>query len=233
MRGIYIIGGYPDSAPFKECYRAVYEAGFDFIEVGIPFNDPVADGPVIAKAQIESVERGITVQSIARDLRELADIPIRTYIMTYANIIYSTGIENFSGMFKDLARGLIIADLPNRMNSFFYDRGLAIPIIPFATLESRARDLEASSQAGPDFLYFVGLRGTTGSKADFSSDEMARSLQAIKESWNGTVIIGFGIKGPEEARQAMAMADGYVIGTEAVKRQKEPEELRKFLSTLS
>ncbi|HOO70314.1 MAG TPA: tryptophan synthase subunit alpha [Spirochaetota bacterium] len=231
MKGIYIVGGYPDRETFKECCIAVADAGFDFIEIGIPFNDPLADGPVIAEAQLEAVRAGVTAETVARDLAELR-LPLKTYVMTYANIIYSLGMDRFSALFKDLASGLIIADLPNRMQDVFFGQGLSIPVIPFATLESREDDIEKAAAAGGDFIYFIGLRGITGSQADFSAPEMKQKVDLLRRASSKKIIIGFGVKGPAEAAAALKLGDGYVIGTEAVRRQKDMGEFKKFLNGL-
>jgi tryptophan synthase alpha chain len=232
MKGIYIVGNYPDREKFIESFRAVADAGYDFIEVGIPFNDPVADGPVIAAAVNESVKKGVSADDIIDILHELKDVKIKKYIMTYANIVYSYGIKKFSDRVKDILDGIIIADLPNRMRHHFSDSGFEVPIIPFATLETRDEDIEILKETTGDFVYFVGIRGVTGSSADLKSEEIISKVEALKKLTNKKVIIGFGIKTRADAHDATGLADGFVAGTEAVKRQKNPGELKEFLKEL-
>ncbi len=232
MKGIYLVGDYPDREKFLESFRAVADAGYDFIEVGIPFNDPVADGPVIAAAVNESVRKGVSADDIIDVMRELKDVKIKKYIMTYANIIYSYGIKKFSERVKDFLDGIIIADLPNRMRHSFTGSGFEVPIIPFATLETRDSDLEILKDSKGDFLYFVGIRGVTGSSANLKSDEIISKINALKKITDKKIIIGFGIKTNADARDACELADGFVVGTEAVKRQGDPGELKVFLKEL-
>ncbi len=232
MKGIYLLGDYPDREKFAESFRAVADAGYDFIEVGIPFNDPVADGPVIAAAVNESVKRGVSADDIIDILHDLKNVKIKKYIMTYANIIYSYGIKEFSHRVKDILDGIIIADLPNRMRHHFTDRGFEVPIIPFATLETRDSDIEILKDSAGDFVYFVGIRGVTGSSADLKSEEIISKIETLKKITDKKVIIGFGIKTPADARDAADLADGFVVGTEAVKRQGNPGELKDYLREL-
>lgn len=233
MKGIYLAGGYPDRATFRSCAEAVARCGFDFLEIGIPFNDPIADGPVIARALYDSLEGGATPDQVMEDIRSLDGLPVRKYVMTYANIVYSRGIRAFSGMLKESLDGIIIPDLPNRMSRLFVDQGLEIPIVPFATLETRQSDIELMNKSKSEIIYFVGVRGITGSASNLSSAELLEKAELLKKNSVKKIIIGFGIKNAGDARQAMAIGDGFVVGTEAVRRQKNPEELEKYLRSLN
>lgn len=232
MKGIYLVGGYPDRGSFIRSFNAVAESGADFIEVGIPFNDPVADGPVIAKAILQAADNGITADMVLEDIRANKKPGTAVYVMTYANIIYSYGIERFSQKGRDILDGLIIADCPNRKHQFFYERGLDIPLVPFGTLESRELDFDSLSESKGDFLYFVGLRGITGAAADFSSKELHDKLSMLRERTRKKVIIGFGVKTRKDAARALALGDGFVVGTEAVRRQDDENSLRDYLKVI-
>jgi tryptophan synthase alpha chain len=232
MKGIYIMGGYPDSEAFLDSAKAVSDAGFDFIEIGIPFNDPVADGPVIAAAGLEALKTGVTTESILNDMKKLSGLPLKKYIMTYANIISAYGRKNFSEDFGSLIDGLIIADLPNRMRSIFSETELSIPVIPFATLETRDSDLDILCKADGDFIYFVALRGITGSRSNLDDPLIRQKIEMIKKRTDKPVIVGFGIKDSSDIAKALTVGNGYVIGTEAVARQKDPESFRRYLYSL-
>jgi len=182
VKGVYIVGGYPDRKTFRDCFRLVPQTGFDFIEIGLPFNDPIADGPVITRALNETVNSGISTDDIIDDIIGLDDININKYIMTYSNIVFSYGIKEFSERLKGYIKGIIVADLPNRMTKIFYDNDFEIPIVPFATLETRAEDMGSINNSKSEFLYFVGLRGITGSKADFKSYELNSKINEIKKN---------------------------------------------------
>lgn len=232
MKGIYLAGCYPDTATFAECFTAVEAAGFDFIEVGIPFNDPIADGPVIAGAIHESLAGGATPARVMEAIESLRGARIKKYAMTYANIIHAYGIREFSDRMKGLLDGVIVPDLPNRMAGLLHENGFSLPVVPFATLETRESDMTMINESKSEIVYFVGVRGITGSRSDFSAPELVEKIRMIRENTDKKIIIGFGIKTGSDARQACMIGDGYVVGTEAVLRQKEPEALRTYLRSL-
>lgn len=233
MNGIYLTGGYPDRSGFIDCCKMVASSGFDFIEVGIPFNDPIADGPVIAGAIHESIAGGATPGTVMDDIALITGLKLKKFVMTYANVIYSYGIKNFSARMAPLLDGVIIPDLPNRMTGLFYDGGFNIPIVPFATLESREPDIDRMNASPSEIIYFIGVRGITGAQSDFSAPELIDKIGMIRKRTGKKLIIGFGIKTGADAQQARAIGDGYVVGTEAVRRQKDPAALKKYLNSLS
>ncbi len=232
MKGIYIVGGYPSRKEFRDRAALIHSAGFDFIEVGIPFNDPVADGPVITETVGRVLESGITTENILEDIISISHIPIKKYIMTYANIPYAYGYEKFTKKMEHCITGMIIADLPNRMASRLTGMHDTIPLVPFATLETRESDMDCIRDSNSDFVYFVGLRGTTGSRADLTSTEITEKITRVREKTGKKTVVGFGIKSRQDAITALEIADGYVIGTEAVRRQNDREEFRKFLADI-
>lgn len=231
-RGIYLVGGYPDRETFRRSFRAVAEAGFEFIEVGIPYNDPLADGPVISEAALSVLSAGISVEDIMADVQELSGTIPETYVMTYTNIIDSYGVKKFSDDFASTLSGAIIADLPNRMREPFVASGFMVPVVPFATLETRLEDLELVISAAAPFIYYVALRGITGSKTDFNNPELRKGVEDVRSRSKSPVVLGFGIKTPEDAASALSFADGFVIGTEAVARQKDPEILGRYCENI-
>lgn len=227
MKGFYILGGYPDIKTFEKGFTIVQKYA-DFVEVGLAYNDPVADGPVIAKAAAEI--------SGETKLEEILDIvkqhkKTKIYVMTYANIFYQFGLKRFSDEYSDIIDGVIVADLPNRLHNFFYDKGFYIPIIPFVTPESRIEDIKLLKNSKADFIYFVGVRGVTGSSVDFLSSELVKKVQLIKEVTNKKVVFGFGIKTKEDTEKVLSYADGFVIGTEIVKRQNQSEKLKGYVES--
>jgi tryptophan synthase alpha chain len=232
MKGIYLVGGYPDRNTFDECLQAVVQSGFDFIEVGIPFNDPLADGPVIAEAIHESLALGIVPGLVIEDILGMKNKKIKKYVMTYANIVHSFGVAKFADRMADVLEGVIIPDLPNRMARIFIEQGFDIPIVPFATLETRESDIDMINRSKSEILYFVGVRGITGSAGNLDSAELLKKIKMIKENTDKKLIIGFGIKTAADAEKALGIGDGFVVGTEAVKRQKRPEELQEYLNLL-
>ncbi|BAI79938.1 tryptophan synthase, alpha subunit [Deferribacter desulfuricans SSM1] len=226
MKGVYIVLSYPDKETFLEVINFIsnYD-GIDFIEIGYPFNDPVADGPVIMDA-INQVYDKVTFEDLKEVLR-IINKRKKVYVMTYSNIVYSYGLKQFSDDFGFLLDGLIIADLPNRMHDFFYQKGLSVEIIPFLTPTSRKEDILSINNLKGDFVYYVGTKGTTGVMGDLNFNE--NKISDIKKLVNKKVVYGFGIKTRDDIYDILKFSDGVVVGTEIVKRQKDFEKFKSFI----
>jgi len=233
MKGIYLTGGYPDRRTFIRCAEIVEEEGFDFIEIGLPFNDPLADGPVISEAIHSTISKHITTDNIIDDIIGMDHMEIPKYIMTYSNIPYSYGLEKFSNRLRNHLDGIIIADLPNRAAQFFYDSGFDIPIVPFATPDTREQDMNLINSSKSSFVYLVGIRGVTGQSSNNNSADIERIVSMLKKNTNKKIVMGFGIKNAKDCSMALDMCDGFVVGTEAVKRQPDAVELRKYLKSIN
>jgi len=228
MRGFYIVGGYPDREKFRECLFAVAEEGFEFIEIGIPFSEPVADGPAISWAIHKAVADGVDIKEIMADVREMKEQhpEIKAIVMTYGNIFAGYGEKAFSDDFGDILDGVIIPDLPYRMQSWIRERGLTVPIVPFVTPVSRESDIAAIDGTEAPFVYYISVIGITGSdKKKSGSDSGVRAGEVTGKP----VVTGFGIKTPHDAKRAVESTGGFVIGTEAVKRQNDPSEFRGYI----
>ncbi len=227
--GIYLLANYPTKGRFVEAVTACSEAGVDFLEIGFPFSDPVADGDVLERAAHETLGRYGFEETLSAlcDVRRLFRGSI--YIMTYANVVYGIGADEFAGKVGKIS-GIILADVPCREISRF-DRAFRkhhIGLARFLTPESRAEDIESALKGATDFIYFVSKRGTTG--GDFSLD--AETLSKIeKVRGKGVdVYIGFGIKTKKDVELACAAADGAIIGTRAVKELgRGIGEFKKFI----
>ncbi|MCA1933657.1 MAG: tryptophan synthase subunit alpha [Calditerrivibrio sp.] len=230
MKGIYILADYPDKKTFEKELTYAMNSNIDFIEIGIPFNDPVADGPTIAKAANEIAERGYDLLSIIDLIGELKKKKV--YLMTYSNIIYKFGVKKFSDIAKGIVDGLILADLPNRGHNFFYKLGLEVDIINFLTPESRDNAIKKLVNAEGDFIYFIGVRGITGGEVDFNNSELRSKYISIKKEIDKKVILGFGVKTKADTKTIMEYADGFVIGTEIVKRQNNYKEFKKYIDEI-
>jgi tryptophan synthase alpha chain len=232
MRGIYIVGNYPDRESFLKCFDSIIEAGYEFVEVGVPFSEPVADGPVIASAVQETLTSGSRAEDVLQELKSLNKGTAKLYIMTYANIIYSRGIKQFSDEYKDVLAGVIVPDVPNKLHGYFYDKGFEIPLIPFVTPESREEDIKQVAELKGDFIYFIGIRGITGGSADLGSSEIAERVAQIKAVTDKKIVMGFGIKDKAGADQALDVTGGFVVGTAAVQLQKTPDKYAEFVQSL-
>ena len=233
MKGIYLVFGYPDEEVFTKAVEITQEIGFDFVEIGVPFSDPVADGPILSAASQKSLKKGVNTKKVLEWLKE-NELKMDVYIMTYANIVIAYGPDKFSRDFLEAGvKGCIIADLPNEEHIFLKDRGFEMPLIPFATPESRISDLELIAERTRDgFIYFVSMRGTTG--GDFSlEDDVIEKLSILRDKARVPVIVGFGIKEKHHVKEVFKVADGFVIGTKAVEMlEKGLESFKDWLVAL-
>lgn len=218
----YLVGGYPDPATFLAVARAVAAAGAGVIEIGIPFSDPVADGPVIQRAGQEAIASGITPGEVLRltaSLRRETDIPI--VLMMYANPMVRRGTAAFlRDAHASGADGILVVDIPLEESADYRDaaerEGLD-PIMLAAPTTSDAR-LDAILSAARGYVYLVSTTGVTGVRDTIPAD--ALSLLARVKAKSGTlpVAIGFGISGPAQVSvYARAGADGVIVGSALVK----------------
>ena len=215
--GIYLICDYPDRNRFLEAVKQCDEFGVDFLEIGIPFSDPTADGDVIEKAALEVLERE-NMEDFYDALKSAREIFKRKlYVMTYANVVYANGIESFAKRFSFID-GVILADVPFRESRRFKNvfKRYDIGFVHFVTPETDFETLDRVKNSANDFIYFISIRGTTGGKFELYGDAIER-LERLKGSGQD-VVVGFGIKTGDDIKKACRYADGVVIGTEAIKR---------------
>ncbi len=224
MKGIYIVGGYPGYKNYLEQLKIISNFNIDFVEIGLPFNDPVADGPVIASAIDIAVKNKYSIEKIVNPAVEILKTK-KIYIMTYANIVFN---YDFNKFYKKI-NGLIIADCPNRMHYFFYKKGLKIPIIPFATINSTEQDFKLIKKSKVDFVYFIGLKGTTGGNLQIDNNIFSNIISKIKKITCKKIIFGFGIKDKNTMNKVLNFSDGCVIGTEIVKYQNNKKNFENIL----
>lgn len=234
MKGVYLVGGYPNLDIFEKNLATILDtSGITFVEIGLPFSEPVADGDIIASALYEVIDNDTSIHQIVEIVKKyeekFEEKGIKKYFMTYANIIYSYGLKKFSDDFKNIIDGVIIPDLPNRLHDYFFSNGFSISIIPFITPESRKDDLDEVLDKKSDFIYYVSVRGITGSSKKGNYEEIKTKISQIKKTCDKKVIIGFGIKDKNGVNEALSIADGFVIGTAIVKLQKENNRLKEFL----
>ena len=228
--GIYLVADYPSGALFLDAVRACRDLGVDFLEVGFPFSDPVADGDVIERASHEVLKRE-TMDGIVEDFREARAIFNRpTYIMTYTNIVYSRGVVHFLERVGPVS-GLILADLPLREMPRFEKEAKGLNLIRFLTPESRPADMEVALKGARDFIYFVSKRGTTGGR--FELDAQTREKIGRVRGRGVPVYLGFGVGEARAFSAATDVADGAVIGTRAVSELAAGiDRFRSFIASL-
>jgi tryptophan synthase alpha chain len=219
----YLMGGFPDLATSHAIGEAYADGGADVIELGVPFSDPLADGPVIQAAGTRALAAGATVASVVELAGALSErVPI--VVMCYANLVLARGVERFASEVAGVgASGLIVPDLPFEEASEVLEAcdaaGLAlVPLVAPTTPDERLDIIGARARG---FLYTVSVTGTTGERVALS-DTFAAVVGRAKAHTEVPVALGFGIATPEHAAQAAAAgADGVIVGSRLVREAGE------------
>ena len=222
----YMMGGFPDVDASRRIGEAYADGGADLVELGVPFTDPLADGPVIQAAGTAALRAGATTHEVLAIGRALADrVPV--VAMVYANLVMARGLERF---IDDLAAhaiaGLIVPDLPleesDDVRAACEAAGLAlVPLVAPTTPEQRMARIGAKARG---FLYAVSVTGTTGERVALS-EAFAALVARAKASTEVPVALGFGIGTPEQAREAAdAGADGVIVGSRLVRAAAEADD---------
>ena len=222
----YMMGGFPDLESSRRIAAAYVEGGADLIELGVPFSDPLADGPVIHAADTAALAAGVTLPQVLDVARSVADrIPV--VLMCYANPIYVRGLERFADALLEAgASGLIVPDLPlDEADEVFRacdERGLAlVPLVAPTTPDDRMSRIGARARG---FVYTVSVTGTTGERASFDG-ALAEVVARAKASTDVPVAVGFGIGNGRQAAAAVdAGADGVIVGTRLVRAAAEADD---------
>ena len=233
----YIMGGDPDMAGSLELMKGLPGAGVDIIELGIPFTDPMADGPTIQAAGQRALEGGMTLTKVLQMVQEFrtTDASTPIVLMGYYNPIYSHGVDRFLTEAKAAGvDGLIVVDLPPEE-----DEELCLPaqaaglnFIRLATPTTDAKRLPKVLQNTSGFVYYVSITGITGSATPQAGD-LSPAVAAIKAETDLPVIIGFGINTPETAKLMAGVADGCVVGSSIVKSVAEKKPLAEILAQVA
>jgi tryptophan synthase alpha chain len=228
----YLMGGFPDVETSAAIGDACIDAGADLLELGIPFSDPLADGPVIQAAGTTALRNGATPDGILAVCERLAArAPI--VLMTYVNIVLARGYERFADQAVSAgAAGLIVPDVPleesDELRAACDARGLAlVPLVAPTTPDERLRRIGAKARG---FVYTVSVVGTTGERAATDASEL---LARVKASTDVPVALGFGISNAEQAaRAADDGADGVIVGSRLVRAAAESDTPARAVGAL-
>jgi len=214
-----VCAGYPSAEESLALMRAATEAGADIIELGIPFSDPLADGPTIQRATFQALERGMTVRGaldLLRDFRETDDTPV--VLFTYLNPVHHFGVREFVREAREAgAQGLLLTDLPAGadpgIERAIPEGGLdLIRLVAPTTVPERVREI-ASGASG--FLYYISRAGVTGARAELRA-ELAREVEQLRTLTDLPIAVGFGISSPTQAAAVAGVANGVVVGSALV-----------------
>ena len=228
----FITCGDPDLETTEKIVKAAAENGADLIELGIPFSDPTAEGPVIQGANIRALAGGVTTDKIfgmVKSLRKSVTVPM--VFMTYANVIFSYGAESFISTCNEIGiDGLILPDIPFEEKEEFlplcrqYDVDLISLIAP--TSESRVSMIAKEADG---FIYIVSSLGVTGERSEITTD-LASIVSVIRENTDVPCAVGFGISTPQQAKEMAAVSDGAIVGSAIIRLiEKHGRDAAKYV----
>jgi tryptophan synthase alpha chain len=234
----YLMGGYPDLAASRAIGEAYAEAGADLVELGVPFSDPLADGPVIHAAGTAALAAGASFHGVLEVARGLADhVPV--ILMAYSNMLFARGPELPAQLARAQVSGLIVPDLPLEEAPDLRSRcdaaGIAlVPLVAPTTPDERMARIGADARG---FLYAVSVTGTTGER-DAVAPDLEEVIGRAKAHTEVPVAVGFGIAtGEQAAGAAAAGADGVIVGSRLVRAAGEPGDpasaVRELVSELA
>tara|TARA_A100001035_G_scaffold52025_1_gene37976 strand:+ start:188 stop:973 length:786 start_codon:yes stop_codon:yes gene_type:complete len=234
--GVFLTAGYPSLEYSKNIFKKILDAKVDFIEIGLPFSDPMADGPLIQHSSQIAIEQNTSVEecfNLVKEIRKINnDIPI--ILMGYYNPIHYYGNLKFikkavlSGI-----DGLIIVDLPMEEDEEFYNLSYKnnLPLIRLVTPTTDEERLKKILKNAYGFVYYVSVTGITGTKSA-SVNDVKNKIKVIKKITNLPVIAGFGIKNSVDAKKMSSISDGIVIGSSLVNKIEEVYKKKNGLNEI-
>jgi tryptophan synthase alpha chain len=232
----YLMGGFPDLGTSRAVGEACIDSGANLLELGVPFSDPLADGPVIHAAATEALRAGATLHGVLRVCESLAEqVPV--VLMVYANVVLAGG----DGAFVERAAaagaaGLIVPDLPHDeaggLREACDSNGLAL--VPLAAPNTPGERLAQIAADARGFVYTVSVAGTTGERSVLPP-ELRDTVQRVRDAASVPVAVGFGISSAEHARQVAEIADGVIVGSRVVRAAGEggPDVVAEVVAELA
>ena len=236
----FYTAGDPDLSASKDIFAVIEKNGADIIEIGVPFSDPLADGPTIQASSHRSLQKGTTLKKIIQlvaDIRKTSELPI--ILMTSFNPVFVYGKKEFvADAVKAGVDGMIIPDLPPEEAEEFLGISEGLDLVFLLAPTSTPARIQQVGKVSKGFIYYISLTGTTGTK-EALSDGLKNKVNEIKKSVSLPVLVGFGVSGPEQAKQAAEASDGVIIGSAIVKliaEHSDPAErdrkLADFLASI-
>ena len=235
----FITCGDPDLTTTAAAVRAAVENGADLIELGIPFSDPTAEGPVIQGANVRALKGGVTTDKIFAFVRELRrDVKVPMVFMTYANVVFSYGAGRFLSACRDIGiDGLILPDLPYEEKEEFQpvcsQYGVDLISLVAPTSENRIAMIAKEAEG---FLYIVSSLGVTGTRSEIRTD-IASMVGIVRQNTKIPCAVGFGISTPEQAKNMADLSDGAIVGSAIVRLlekygREAPEHIGRYVKSM-
>ncbi|MGN0323339.1 MAG: tryptophan synthase subunit alpha [Oliverpabstia sp.] len=215
----FITCGDPSLEITEQLVYAMEEAGADLIELGIPFSDPTAEGPVIQEANVRALDGGVTTDKIfdmVENIRKKSSVPM--VFMTYANVVFSYGIQRFVSKAAEVGmNGLILPDVPFEEKEEFDTvcKAYGLDLISLIAPTSHERIAQIAKEA-EGFVYCVSSLGVTGTRTNITTD-IGAMVKLVKQTKNIPCAVGFGISTPEQAKKMAQQSDGAIVGSAIVK----------------
>lgn len=221
----YLTHGFPSPEATPRLLRRLAEAGADVIELGVPFSDPLADGPTIQRASWRALERGVTLASTLELVGRLAGELPPIVLFTYLNPLLRMGVEPFLERAGAAGvAGLLLTDLPVGSHPELEGRLAAGPVdlIPLVAPTTSPERIDRIAGDASGFLYYIARLGVTGARAELAAD-LGPRVEALRRRAGRPVAVGFGISRPEHARAVARVADGVVVGSALIAALEEGE----------
>jgi tryptophan synthase alpha chain len=233
---IYLTSGFPDKHNFVELAKNVLDAGADMLELGIPFNDPLADGQVIQTTSKAALDNGVSVKDVLKYSEQIAKLSNKPIIlMGYANPLMKYGLKKFLDDAVNCGvKGLIVPDVPlEEYNSFFVEPQKEIDIVLLTTPTSSDERIKEIDMKSEGFVYCVSLVGTTGVRSDFESGTTENLKRTYSLMNKNKMMIGFGISKPANIKSFVPYCDGVIVGSRVMKSLLDGDKLDDTLGIIS
>ena len=231
----YLTFGFPYVSFTKDIILALQDSPVDIIEVGVPFSDPLADGPILQETSKIAISKGANTDKLFNTLNSLkGKINTPLVIMTYYNSVYRFGVDKFLNNAKNAGvSGIMIVDLPVEEASYYVNksRKLNVDTIFFVTPETQNKRVKEIVKASRGFVYYISVAGITGPRS-LSFSSISRNIKYIKKYSNIPVCVGFGVHTKEQVRKLSKISDGVIVGSALAKFIKSNYEDKNFFDKL-
>lgn len=228
----YLTYGFPDQKTFEEIVLAVADTGVDFIEIGMPFSDPIADGPVIQKSSQVALAAGASLPQLLESLKKLrAKVDVPFLVMSYYNPIFHMGVDTFCVKAQGVIDGLVIPDLlPEEAKELILAaKKHNIATVFFIAPTTPISRYKLIDNVSTGFIYFVSVTGTTGERNKFDKN-ILQTIKTVKKNVKTPVCVGFGISTAEQVKTFSNVSDGVIVGSAIIKFIQENYGQSNFIN---
>jgi tryptophan synthase alpha chain len=228
----YLMGGFPTLAGSLSVGDAYAESGVDLVELGVPFSDPLADGPAIQAAGLEALRSGATLERVLDDVAAPLAERLPVVLMCYANPILTRGMERVAAALAERSvAGLIVPDMPAVEAAELREAcdAYGVALVPLVAPTTRPEDVKTIAELARGFVYVVSITGVTGERAALST-ALKEVVQRVREACELPAAVGFGVASAEQAKKVGELADGVIIGSRLVREIADAPSLAEGLA---